>query len=160
VGNLRKWYLGSLGGHDNHGKHWGTRNEFRTAVLAKSLTRENIVDAYRKRRFYATEDMNLHLDFRCKEGFPMGSLLVGVPRKFVVKAWDTSVPADTFQQVRLYRNGKLLQIEPVEGSSIEVEFSDALFSRAAYYYVIMRQNDDNDGNGRKDEAISSPILIE
>lgn len=160
VGNLRKWQLGSLGGQDNHSEDWGFRNEFRTAVMAESLTRESIVDAYRKRRFYATEDMNLHLDFRCKEGSPMGSLLVGVPRNFVVKAWDTSVPADTFREVRLYRNGKLLQTEPVEGSNIEVEFSDASFSRAAYYYVIVRQNDDNDENGRNDEAISSPIWIE
>jgi hypothetical protein len=30
----------------------------------------------------------------------------------------------------------------------------------AYYYVIVTQGDDNDGNGRNDEAISSPIWIE
>jgi hypothetical protein len=157
VGNLRKWYLGSLGGQDNHSKDWGTRNQFRTAVLAEELTRENIVDAYLNRRFYATEDKDLHLDFRC-QGHPMGSRLSDVLREFEVTAWDEV--EDTFQEVRLYRNGKLLQTQSVSGSSIHVWFSDPAASGSHYYYVIVRQNDDNDGNGRNDEAISSPIWID
>ncbi len=158
VGNLRKWYLGSLGGQDNHSEDWGFRNEFRTAVLAEELTRESIVDAYRKRRFYATEDKDLYLQFRC-QGHPMGSRLDGGLRKFKVSAWDGG--GDTFQEVRFYRNGKLLETKtlPALQNCIEVVFSDYSFSRAAYYYVIVRQNDDNDENGRNDEAISSPIWI-
>ncbi|NIO07792.1 MAG: hypothetical protein GTO40_07200, partial [Deltaproteobacteria bacterium] len=62
VGNLRGWYLGALGGQDNHSPNWGTRNQFRTAVLAVELTREAIIDAYLNRRFYVTEDKNLYLD--------------------------------------------------------------------------------------------------
>ena len=58
------WYLGALGGQDNHSPDWGTRNEFRTAVLAEELTRESVIDAYLSRRFYATEDKDLHLDLR------------------------------------------------------------------------------------------------
>jgi hypothetical protein len=159
VGNLRRWYLGSLGGQDNHSEDWGFRNEFRTAVLAEELTRKSIVDAYMSRRFYATEDKDLHLDFRC-QGYPMGSRLSGVWRKFKVRAWDES--GDTFREVRLYRNGKLIETKTVPEieNCIEVVFSDPSFSRAAYYYVIVRQNDDNDENGRNDEAISSPIWIE
>ena len=159
VGNLRKWYLGSLGGQDNHSEDWGFRNEFRTAVLAEDLTRESVVDAYMNRRFYATEDKDLHLDFRC-QGYPMGSLLSGVLREFSVKVWDEG--GDSFQEVRLYRNGKLLETKSLPGmqNCIEVVFSDHSFSQAAYYYVIVRQNDDNDENGRNDEAISSPIWIE
>jgi hypothetical protein len=156
VGNLRKWQLGSLGGQDNHSEDWGFRNEFRTAVLAEELTRESIVEAYMSRRFYSTEDKDLHLDFRCR-GYPMGSRLSGVWRKFKVRAWDES--GDTFREVRLYRNGKLIETKTVSGlkSYVKMSFLDGSFSRAAYYYVIVRQNDDNDDNGRNDEAISSPI---
>ena len=159
VGNLRKWYLGSLGGQDNHSEDWGFRNEFRTAVLAEELTRESIVEAYTSRRFYATEDKDLHLDFRC-QGYPMGSRLSGVLREFSVRVWDGS--GDSFREVRLYRNGKLLETKSISGiqNCIEVVFSDTSFSRAAYYYVVVGQNDDNDDNGRNDEAISSPIWIE
>ena len=158
VGNLRKWYLGSLGGQDNHSQDWGIRNEFRTAVLAKELTRESIVDAYMNRRFYATEDKNLHLDFTC-EGYPMGSRLTDVPRKFKVKAWDEDT-ADTFREIRLYRDGNLLETRMVSGNNIRECFEVPEASGWNYYYVIVGQNDDNDGNGRKDEAISSPIWIE
>jgi hypothetical protein len=154
VGNRKGWYLGALGGQDNHSPDWGIQNEFRTAVLAEGLTREQIIDAYMNRRFYATEDKDLHLDLRC-QGYPMGSRLTGVPREFVVRAWDGSY--DTFEEIRLYRNGRLIKSKAVSGSSIEVSFKDPRRFRPAYYYVIVRQSDDNDGNGRDDEAMSSPI---
>jgi hypothetical protein len=156
-GNLQRWYLGALGGQDNHHPHWGTLNDFRTAVLAEGLTREQIVGAYRNRRFYVTEDKDLYLDFRCK-GYPMGSRLFGVERKFRVKARDRS--GDTFKQVRLYRNGILLRKKTVSGKRIRVRFRDLSRTGSDYYYVIVRQTDDSDGNGRKDEAISFPIWID
>jgi hypothetical protein len=156
TGNRNGWRLGALGGQDNHDRSWGTRNEFRTAVLAKELTREEILAAYRERRFYATEDSNLYLDFRCS-GYPMGSQLTGVVRTFTVTASDQS--NDTFNQIRLYRNGDLIATQAVAGSSVSVAFNDQETTMAAYYYVIVTENDDNDGNGRNDEAIAAPIWI-
>jgi hypothetical protein len=157
LGNRRRWYLGALGGQDNHSMEWGAQNDFRTAVLAQSLTREEIIDAYRNRRFYTTEDKDLYLDLRC-QGLPMGSRLTGVPRHFEVNARDES--GDSFIEVRLYRNGILWQSVAVSGSDIQVTLTDPLPFGDAYYYVIVTQEDDNDGNGRNDEAISSPIWIE
>jgi len=156
-GNLQGWYLGALGAQDNHNADWGTRNEFRTVVLALALTREDIIDAYRSRRFYATEDRDLYLDLRC-EGYPMGSRLSGVRRVFTVRALDRG--GDTFEEVRLYRNGELLKTRVVSGNRIKVRFGDLSRTGADYYYVIVRQTDDNDYNGRNDEAITSPIWID
>jgi hypothetical protein len=155
-GNRQRWYLGALGGQDNHDRNWGIRNEFRTVVLALALTREDIIDAYRNRRFYATEDKDLYLDIRC-DGYPMGSRLSGVRRVFTVRALDKG--GDTFEEVRLYRNGNLLRTRAVSANRIKVRFGDVYHTRPAYYYVIVRQTDDNDGNGRNDEAITSPIWI-
>jgi hypothetical protein len=157
TGNRNGWRLGALGGQDNHDKSWGTLNQFRTAVLAKRLTREAIIEAYRNRRFYATEDSDLYLDFRCS-GYPMGSQLTGVSRNFSVTLRDQC--NDTFAEARLYRNGELIAVNPLSGSSCQTCFTDNQSSAKAYYYVVVRQNDDNDGNGRKDEAISAPIWIE
>jgi hypothetical protein len=157
VGNQNGWYLGALGGQDNHKRDWGTRNDFRTAVLAKTLTRDAVIEAYLKRRFYATEDKDLHLDFRCA-GYPMGSRLDGVAPLFEVMAWDGS--GDTFREVRLYRNGALLKTYDVAGNSIDIQLDGrSSDNEPAYYYVIVQENDDNDANGRNDEAISSPIWI-
>jgi hypothetical protein len=157
TGEQKGWYLGALGNQDNHDRNWGTMNQFRTAVLAKSLTREAIVEAYRARRFYATEDSDLILDFRC-QGYPMGSRLTGVARNFTVNAVDRS--GDTFAEIRLYRNGILLATQPVSGNQVSAGFTDASTAGKAYYYVMVKENDDNDKNGRNDEALASPIWIE
>lgn len=157
TGNRNGWQLGALGGQDNHAQDWGAMNQFRTAVLAKSLTREEIVAAYRHRRFYATEDSNLYLDFRCS-GYPMGSRLMGVTRYFTVTVRDGS--NDSFKEARLYRDGELIATQPLSGSAGTAAFTDYATAVAAYYYVVVQQNDDNDGNGRADEAISSPIWIQ
>jgi hypothetical protein len=156
VGNRKGWVLGAEGGQDNHSADWGTMNSYRTAVLAQDLTREQIIAAYKARRFYATEDSDLVLDLRCA-GYPMGSRLPGAPRQFKVTACDRS--GDAFQEVRLYRNGSLLQTQAVSGTCFQATFSDTGFTAPAYYYVIVRLAVDHDGNGRNDEAISSPIWI-
>jgi hypothetical protein len=156
TGIRKGWSFGALGAGDNHQQGWGTTSDYRTGVLAKSLTREDVIDAYRARRFYATEDKNLFLDFRCS-GYPMGSKLTAVPRNFTVTASDAS--GDTFSEVRLYRNGILIAVNPVSGNSINTTFTDNS-SGSAYYYVMVRENDDQDGNGRNDEALSSSIWIQ
>jgi hypothetical protein len=156
TGNRSGWYLGALGAQDNHDKSWGTKNEFRTAVLAKKLTRTAIIEAYRNRRFYTTEDRDLYLDFRCS-GYPMGSQLNGVSRVFTVTAVDRS--HDTFSRIRFYRNGDLIAAQSVAGCSVTATFTDDETTVPAYYYVIVTENDDNDGNGRNDEAISSAIWV-
>jgi hypothetical protein len=147
------WFLGALGSQDNHEQDWGVKNDFRTGVLARELTREGIIAAYRNRRFYATEDKDLTLDLRSR-GYPMGARLQGTARSFQVRACDGS--GDRFREVRLYRNGRLLEARSVDGPCVEESFSD-FRRKPAYYYVAVQQTDDNDSNGRPDEAISSPI---
>lgn len=154
--NSRGWFVGALGAQDNHQRDWGTLNDFRTGVLAKSLTREGIIEAHRERRFYATEDKDLLLDFRCS-GYPMGSRLKGVERSFVVTLDDRS--GDTFNEVRLYKNGKLIARQAVAGTQAEARFVDPISPFENFYYVMATQNDDNNGDGRNDEALSSPIWV-
>ena len=156
-GNGNGWALGALGSQDNHSRDWGTRNDYRVAVLAEDLTRDAVLDAYKERRFYATEDKDLELDVRAA-GFPMGSRLTGVPRELVVTACDGS--GDEFVEVRLYRGGVELESRAVSGNCIDETLIDPGAVTPEYYYVIVRQADDNDGDGRNDEAISSPIWIQ
>ncbi len=156
-GNLKGWRLAPEIGQDNHTANWGTMNSFRTGVLAKELTREAIIDAYENRRFYATENSSLHLDFRCS-GYPMGSRLPGGARSFTVKA--STAAGEAFEQIRLFRDGVVLQTQAVSGNPVEATFSDSGYSGSSYYYVIVTETVDTDGNGRNDEAISAPIWIE
>lgn len=156
-GNRAGWYLGPVGGQDNHSMNWGDGGRQRTAVLATSLTRRALLEAYRARRFYATEDGDLVLDVRC-QGYPMGSRIEGGPRTLVVTASDDG--GDSFEEVRLYRNGELFETRAVSGLQVDETFEDSSSTGPDYYYVIVRQTDDADQDGRNDEALSSPIWID
>lgn len=58
--------------HDNHYTTFGRHTPARTMVLATSLTPQNLLDAYRKLRFYASDDWNAFVDFSVN-GQIMGS---------------------------------------------------------------------------------------
>ena len=154
--NRNGWHIAPLGCEDNHSTNWGQNGQKRTAVLAKELTREAIVEAHKARRFYATEDDGIILDFRCN-GYPMGARLAGdTARVFHVTASDRG--GDLFEEVRLYREGQLFQARAVEGEKVNVTFAD--LEQGRYYHVVVRQRDDNDLDGRNDEAISAPIWFD
>ena len=69
------WRTGALGSQDNHGMNWGLANS-RIGVLMEHLTHENLMDALRARRFYATSSRDLELSFEARTGngdwTPMG----------------------------------------------------------------------------------------
>jgi hypothetical protein len=56
---------------DNHSPNWGSSSESRTAVLAASLTKSNILSGMAARRTYATQDHNVIVQFSA-EGHAMG----------------------------------------------------------------------------------------
>jgi|GEM_PF-1698731 len=72
------WHPGPLGSQDNHGLDWGLSNS-RIGVLMTTLTHENLMDALRMRRFYATSSRDLELAFDVKSAagdwIPMGGLV-------------------------------------------------------------------------------------
>ncbi len=60
----------SYPGAGNFGSYGGL-----TCVLAESLTRESVWEAYRARRVYATTGARIYLDVETEDGVPMGGLL-------------------------------------------------------------------------------------
>ncbi len=70
------WKIGAAGGFDNHTATWGTSADFRVAILAKNLTREDLFNALKARRFYSTLDKNIALSFTIA-GQEMGTTVPG-----------------------------------------------------------------------------------
>jgi len=70
----RGYHVGVGMDHDNHYITFERENKARTVVLATSLTRANIMDAYRHRRFYASDDWNANVNFTVG-GNIMGSVV-------------------------------------------------------------------------------------
>ena len=59
---------------DNHFRTWRTITRARTAVLAETLTKQNILTTLKARRLYATEDENLEVRFTIN-GHQMGEIV-------------------------------------------------------------------------------------
>jgi hypothetical protein len=55
------FHLAPTADQDNHRSNWGSAADTRTAVIAASLTKPDIMAALRARHVYATEDRNLRL---------------------------------------------------------------------------------------------------
>jgi hypothetical protein len=55
------WRVGPLASQDNHSAFWGIADGNRIALLMESLSRENVFEALRARRFYSTQSPQLQL---------------------------------------------------------------------------------------------------
>ena len=60
----RGWHAAPVLNEDNHKPNWTTATKGAGVVLAHSLTRENILDAMRRRRTYSTSDRSTKVLFR------------------------------------------------------------------------------------------------
>lgn len=66
------WHASPVFNEDNHSYDWTTATPSTTYVLAPALTRDNIMDAFRRRRTYSTGDSTMKIRFKVN-GRWMGS---------------------------------------------------------------------------------------
>ncbi len=67
------YHVGATLDHDNHNTTFGRMAKSRTVALAPALTRNNIIEAFRKRRTQASDDWNVQVTFTLN-GKPLGTV--------------------------------------------------------------------------------------
>ncbi len=72
------WHVGATNNGDTETPDWGADTPHRTGVVARALTKDNILEALRARRTFATEDRNLALALRAGDAW-MGSTIPKAP---------------------------------------------------------------------------------
>jgi hypothetical protein len=127
---------------------WGLADDYRTGVLARRLTRDEILDAIRHRRFYTTQDKNLLMSFQA-DGQEMGSVLAGGEKVFRVELDDED--GEGFFEIRFVDRGQVVETRAVTGAGAW-EFTVPARDELAYYYVMVVQEDG-------DQAMSAPIWV-
>jgi hypothetical protein len=147
---LAGWRVGSAQAQDNHSKDYGIRNGTRTVVFAEELTVEGLLDAYRARRIYASEDQDLDLTFSTADGHEMGSVLDRGARSFRVGLDDPGV--EVFKRIDVYENGEVTHTEEISTTSGTWSFDVPAADHDRFFYVRVQQEDG-------DRAQSSPIWL-
>ncbi len=149
------YHVAPCANQDNHYTNFGNLNQQRTAVLATSLTRANIIEALRHRRTYATEDHNLQLRFEVG-AHQMGEIFTingSIP--FRVKAVEPD--GDGFSTIELRYGVPGSGAAPTALTSVAGQDSLVLSQPQTegttyYYYAYVKET-----NGR--EAWSAPMWI-
>ena len=148
----RGYIIGPTIDHDNHYTTFGRHSASRTAVLAKSLTRPDIIEAYRNNRFYASQDWNAKVSFTIN-GQPMGSYLKA-SSKLEISATIADEPSDPVKTIELFhgtpgsnKKAKVLTRGNSATFAYEVTLSPG---SASYYFLKITQKDG-------DEILTSPI---
>jgi hypothetical protein len=141
---------GFVGGSDTH----EGKPQFKTAVLARALTRPAIFEALRHRRNYAVSHAPIGLDVRI-DGHFMGEEIAirGAPR-IAVDVHGT----DMIDEVIIVRDGVVIDSVHPAARTAKFVYVDRAFSGQSYYYVRVIQAD-VDQYGNRSRAWSSPIWV-
>ena len=119
------------------------------AVLAKSLSRNALLEAFMERRFYSTLDNNLEMSFTINDQ-EMGAVLFPGLYNGEIRLHDAE--EEVFTKVELISNGLIIRTYSLYETAPVVVF-DVEACQLDYYYIIATQEDG-------DQAISSPIFID
>lgn len=144
------WHVAPTNNQDNHKGRWGDANTGRTVVLADSLTRENIYDALRNMRTYATEDNNLQIQYTLNNAV-MGSIFEEKPDEVNIKVKLEDADNEALGKVEVIVNGGMsIANKTIESNKEEVTFD--LPASYSYYYIRVTQKDGN-------IAVTAPVWI-
>ncbi len=144
------WHVAPSNNQDNHKGNWITSNEARTVVLANELTRENVYDAIRNYRVYASEDKNLEIAYYVN-GNVMGTIMDAPDKLNVsIKAKDPDAN-DKIGKISIITNGGTVAASKTFDTN-EAVWDLALDPEYSYYYVRIDQTD-------KDIAVTAPVWI-
>lgn len=150
---------------DNHEKNWGSATPARTAIVAPSLTKANVLDALRRRHVYATEDKNLKVVIKVN-GRLCGDVISPVPTgelsieyqitdadepnaEYAIQVFRDAVGGPTAQMVMS------VSTEPGGGSGV---IEDIAISNSPQYifFKVVQFNE----NGNEEYAWTAPVWFQ
>lgn len=173
--SLEKQYLRylSLGFHlapaadqDNHYRTWGDATTARTAVIASSLTKANVLEALDKRHAYATEDKNLRIIFKVNghlqgDRIPAPAADSTLDIRFSVKDDDepsAGYSVEIFSGVVGTGDAAVVDKLELDGDTTDGRVDSIKYEggRQYVFFKITQFNED----GEKDRAWTAPVWFE
>jgi len=141
------WHVSPTNNQDNHKKRWGNANTARTVIEAPALNRDNLYDAMRQRRTYATEDENVEISYTVNAQ-AMGSLLDN-PDTLNLAISVSDPDGDKVSEISIVADGGAV-IANKSFSTSQADWNLTLEPEYSYYYVRVTME-----NG--DIAVTAPV---
>jgi len=156
----RGWHAGAFSNQDNHMMTWGLASTNLTGVLAKTLSPKSVEDAYKKRRTFATADVNLAIVMTATspqgKKYIMGEEIYNASGKYKIEVFVDDEDKEPVREIALYSDiadnevlGKF--IARVKNKNYLVHYVTADFSNK-FYVAKVKQKDG-------DTAWTSPIWL-
>lgn len=147
------WKVGAVGGFDDHiGTPGSPSYLYSFAILANNLTRTDIMEALKARRFFSTYGKKIALSFKIN-GNEMGSIIPGGSSTARILA--TNGDGRVFTKVELLtKGGVLVNSWNVNTANVDISYT-LTTDQNSYYYVRLTQNNDA---GKW--TVSSPIFTD
>jgi hypothetical protein len=147
------FHVGPTIDHDNHNTTFGKTTRSRTAVIAPSLSKTDIIKAIREMHFYATEDCDAKVDFTINTRI-MGSIFQdrNAPSISVTLTDATTNTSGALIRIKYGIPGSGIlpvTLDSVYGSSLNFIHNDLPVNATGYYYV--------DITNSTGEILTSPI---
>ncbi len=129
----RGWHASPAFNEDNHDFNWTTATKSTTYALAPALTRENILDAFRRRRTYSTSDPTMKIYYRVN-GEWMGARLDG-PESLDIDVKISTENERGIGSIALIAEDNIIVASVNAGALREYHWKLKLKPQYDYYYV-------------------------
>ncbi len=143
------WHTAPVYNEDNHRPDWTRATNGCGVVLAPSLSRENILDAMRRRRTYSTEDRTTELYYKVN-GEWLGSTLYA-PEKLTVSVEVHTKNEQGLGLLQLVSEDNIVVAHIAVGARRDFVWQVELDSDFDYYYIRMV-------NG-KTYTVTAPVFV-
>jgi hypothetical protein len=142
----RGYHLGPGIDHDTHNSVFGRQTKARTVVLSPILNRAEIINAIKQRRFYASDDWNIEVNFNVNN-MPMGSIITqtGNPTlEVIINDGD----AETASSITVYNgitgSGNNPTILATVNNTNTLTYTHNINNNQSYYYYLYIEQSDGD----------------
>ncbi|MDP4152386.1 MAG: lamin tail domain-containing protein [Bacillota bacterium] len=144
------WHLAVMTNEDNHSANWGIADPAVSVALAPALTKDNLIEAFRKSRTYITSNPSLSVDYRINNN-EIGSRLKNPDAlNFSIKASDAKGLA--LGSIKVYAE----DVVQVYNQNFDTPTADVNFTLPAQYKYYNVSITTKTGQ----HLITSPIWVE
>jgi DNA/RNA endonuclease YhcR with UshA esterase domain len=135
----QRWRVAPANNSDHHALTWGGDTSHRVGVLAPALTRAHLLEAFRARRVFATDDARLALALQAN-GAWMGATIPTQPTlNLTIVVSDPDAEPITLS---VYDNGVPVRAQSFTGATIT--WNVAIAGNPAHYYFVRATQADGD----------------